>query len=201
MRAILAMTVLGLALAPLAGCATARKKKPPTRDPVDIVLEAAAGLMGSTKVVVDGRAFRSDCSGFVTGAYHAIRRDLIDPGVGGRSGTELLYRSFRSQGRIQSGKKLRRGDLLFFHNTWDRNRNGLRDDRFTHVGLVERVEADGRAWFLHFASGRVKRAVINLRHPAVSHDPDTGLEWNTPVRRGRGKTLTGQLFFRSARPL
>ena len=198
MRTVLAVVLVGL----LGGCATTgRGQKAKERDPLTVVVEAAAGLVGSRSVVVDGENFRSDCSGFVTAAYHAIRKDLIDPSAQGRSGTELLYRSLRAEGRIQAGNSLRRGDLLFFHNTWDRNGNGLRDDRFTHVALVESVAADGTATFIHFASGRVKRGAINLRHPGIANNPETGTEWNSHLRRGRGKTLTGQLFFKSGRPL
>jgi len=198
-RTVLAVLVCSLLLG--AGCATTRGAKKKEVDPLDQVLATAAQLVGETSVMVQGRSFRSDCSGFVCAAYHAINLDLIDPEARGRSGTELLYRTFQKEGRIQSGAALKRGDLLFFHNTWDRNGNKLRDDRFTHVGLDEAVERDGRATFLHFASGRVKRGVLNLRHPHVSRDPDSGVEWNSHLRRGAGKTLTGQLFFRSARPL
>ena len=197
-RTALALLVCSLLVA---GCATTRGAKKKAVDPLDRVLATAAQLVGETSVTVQGRSYRSDCSGFVCAAYHAIDLDLIDPSVRGQSGTELLYRTFKDKGRIRGGAALRRGDLLFFHNTWDRNGNKLRDDRFTHVGLVELVESDGRATFLHFASGRVKRGVVNLTHPDVSRDPTTGVEWNSQLRRGRGKTLTGQLFFRSARPL
>jgi cell wall-associated NlpC family hydrolase len=199
-RATFALVLCALVFG--AGCATTRgaaKKK--EVDPIDRVLAAAARLVGENSVTVRGESFRADCSGFVCAAYSAINLDLIDSSVRGSSGTELLYRTFLAKGLVQGGLGLRPGDLLFFHNTWDRNHNGLRDDRFTHVALVEEVGSDGRAVFLHFASGRVKRGSINLRHPGVSHDPDSGAEWNSHLRRKGGKTLTGQLFFRSARPL
>ena len=196
------MRWLALAMAlSLLGCATTRQGRRTERDPRDVVLEAAQGLVGQSAIEVGGRAFRSDCSGFVTAAYHAIGQVLIDPSVGGISGTELLYRTAAAEGRVRGGSGLRRGDLVFFHNTWDRNRNGLRDDRFTHVGLVDTVEPDGRVVFLHFASGSVRRGALHPAHPNVATSPSSGVEWNSAVRRGRGKTLAGQLFFRSARPL
>ncbi len=165
------------------------------------VLDAAAGLVGSRMVTIGGQSFRADCSGFVSAAYHVIGLDLIDPSVPGGSGTELIYRSLKARGRVRSGPSLAPGDLLFFHNTWDRNGNRLRDDRFTHVGLVQRIESDGRAVFLHFASGGVTEGVINLRHPDAARDPESGARWNSQLRRGPGRTLAGQLFFKSARPL
>ena len=96
---------------------------------------------------------------------------------------------------------MRPGDLAFFHNSWDRNGNKLRDDRFTHVALVERVADDGTIRLLHFASGKVKRDVMNLRHKNTARDPDTGETLNSYLRRGGGKVLTGQLFFRFGRPV
>ncbi len=197
-----ALPLLLACLVATAGCATVRRAgKPKPPDPIERVLAAASALLGERTITVDGRTFRSDCSGFVTGAFHAIGVDLVDPGTTGASGTELIYRSMKSSSRLRRDAQLKPGDLLIFHNTWDRNGNGLRDDRFTHVGLVEVVERDGRARFLHFGSGRVKRDYIHLGHPDVLRDPESGREWNSHLRRGAGKTLAGQLFFRSARPL
>jgi len=182
----------------LSGCATpgARRR---ARTQLQTVLEEAVSLLGQREVRLGGKTWRSDCSGFVIAVYEGAGRTLIDPGVQGRSGTELLFRSLASRGRI-TGKNVRPGDLLFFHNTWDRNHNGLRDDRFSHVALAEDVAADGTVTFIHYASGRVKRGVLNLRHPSTARDPDSGAEWNSPLRRGRGRVLAGQLFFKAGRP-
>ncbi len=164
------------------------------------VLDAALSLFGAAKVVVRGKRFRSDCSGFVTACWYAAPRELTDDRAAGRSGTEQIFDTVKRRGRVVPANAVRPGDLVFFHNTYDRNRNGARDDRFTHVALVESVDPDGTVHYAHYASGRVKRGVLNPRHPAVARDPDSGKVWNSFLRRGGGEVLAGQLFHRFARP-
>lgn len=183
----------------LIGCATPASKRRQKSD-LDRVIEQAIQLLGQREIRVGGQGFRSDCSGFVTAVYSAIDLPLIDPDEGGISGTHTLFRSLAKRGRIRR-QNLRPGDLLFFHNTWDRNGNRLRDDRFSHVAVVESVDADGTVHFVHFASGQVKRDVLNLQHRGVAKDPDTGKTWNSHLRRGRGRVLAGQLYFKAGRPL
>ncbi len=164
------------------------------------MLDQAVRLLGQTSWRVNGRPYRADCSGFVTALYDGIDLAVADPGEQGLSGTHILFRSLAKRDRIR-GRDVRPGDLLFFHNTWDRNENRLRDDRFSHVALAESVADDGTVTLVHFASGVVKRDFMNLRHPNTARDPDSGRTWNSALRRGGGRVLTGQLFFKSGRPL
>ncbi len=157
-------------------------------------------LLGRTSLRVQGRSYRSDCSGFVSAVYDSIDLRVADPALDGVSGTHILFRSLAGEGRIK-GRDVRPGDLLFFHNTWDRNGNKLRDDRFTHVAVAESIATDGTVTMVHFASGKVKRDFLNLKHPSTARDPATGTTWNSYLRRGGGKVLTGQLYFKSGRPL
>ncbi len=198
MRRLLLIT---LTLTLLAGCAATRQQQRRGPSEVQRVLDQALMLMGETRLRVGDKPYRADCSGYVTAAYDAASVRLIEPGVEGDSGTELMFRSLKARGRIHKSKTPLPGDLAFFHNTWDRNGNKVRDDRFSHVALVESVADDGTIRLLHFASGKVKRDVMNLRHPDVARDPDTGKTWNSYLRRGGGKVLTGQLFYRFGRPL
>jgi cell wall-associated NlpC family hydrolase len=194
---IVLLSILVLA----SGCATPRRTV--RRGPSDLqrVLDQALMLLGDVTIKVDRKPYRADCSGFVTAVYDAANVRLVDPTVDGRSGTEMIYKSLRDRGRIHNQKVPRPGDLAFFHNTWDRNGNKLRDDRFSHVALVEAVADDGTIQLIHYVSGKVKRDSMNLRHPNEARDPKTGLHWNSFMRRGGGKVLTGQLFFRFGRPL
>lgn len=184
----------------LPGCATLRARQKLHND-LREVLDQAVLLMGETKVAVDGVPFRSDCSGFVTACYSSVGLTLVDPTVPAKSGTELIFKTLKKRGRIVASGRSKPGDLVFFHNTWDKNNNRLRDDRFTHIGLVERVEDDGRVHFVHYASGVVKRGVLSPHQPNRFRDSETGLMLNSHIRRGGGRTLTGQLFFRFGRPL
>ena len=184
----------------LPGCATLKAKRK-LRSDVQMVLDQAMDLMGESKVVVGRTPFRSDCSGFVTACYSKVDLLLVDPTVSAKSGTELIYKTLKKRGRIVGVHRAKAGDLAFFHNTWDKNGNRLRDDRFTHIGLVEKVEKDGRVQFVHFASGKVKRGYIAPSSPAQARSREDGRILNSHLRRGGGKTLAGQLLFRFGRPL
>jgi peptidoglycan DL-endopeptidase CwlO len=183
----------------LTGCATTGSKKK-AKDDLRSVLDQAVMLLGHTSLRVQGRSYRSDCSGFVHAIYESIGMHIDDPLIEGESGTHVLFKSLAKDGRI-TGRNVRPGDLLFFHNSWDRNGNKIRDDRFSHVGVAESMDADGTVTMVHFASGKVKRDFLNLKHPSTARDPDSGKTWNSYLRRGGGKVMTGQLFFKAGRPL
>jgi hypothetical protein len=184
----------------LPGCATVRSKKK-LRSEVRTVLDQAIDLMGESKIRIGRTPFRSDCSGFVTACYSRVGMALIDPAVSAKSGTELIFKSLKKRGRIVGVHGAKAGDLAFFHNTWDKNGNRIRDDRFTHIALVERVEGDGRVQIVHFVSGKVKRGYISPAKPGQARDKAGGRILNSHLRRGGGNTLTGQLLFRFGRPL
>jgi hypothetical protein len=184
----------------LPGCATLKAKRKTQRD-LQSVLDQATELMGERRIVVKRKPFRSDCSGFVTACYSRVDVTLVDPTVSAKSGTELIFKSLKKRGRIVGVHRAKPGDLAFFHNTWDKNGNRLRDDRFTHIALVEKVDGKGRVQIVHFVSGRVKRGYITPSSPGQARDSSTGRILNSHLRRGGGKTLTGQLLFRFGRPL
>jgi hypothetical protein len=84
------------------------------------------------------------------------------------------------------------GDLVFFHDTYDRNRDGELGDLWTHVALVEAVDGD-QVWILHRGGKGIIRLKLNLSRP---HDEAA----NDPVRSRNGRDppgtryLTGELF-------
>lgn len=139
------------------------------------VLDAARDRLGART--------RLDCSGYVLASLRAAG---LVPRLGpARSRSEALYRASREIARP------RPGDLVFFHDTYDRDRNGRAGDRFTHVGLVEAVDGDA-VTILHRA-GRVERIRMDLSRPS---DPAA----NDPVRVARRRDargtryLAGELF-------
>ena len=76
------------------------------------------------------------------------------------------------------------GDLVFFSNTYDRNRDGRMNDLFTHVGIVDRVEPDGTVVFLHYMKGKVRRYAMNrLKSDRV--EDEEGKIVNSYLRRKR----------------
>jgi hypothetical protein len=132
----------------------------------------------------EGRPFRGDCSGYVLAALRdAGVRPRLAPA---RSRSESLHRASAPVERP------RPGDLAFFHGTYDRDRDGRQDDRFTHVALVEEVHGTA-VTLLHRGGRGVERVRMDLARPA---DPAA----NDPLRvrrRGDGagvRTLAGELF-------
>jgi hypothetical protein len=90
------------------------------------------------------------------------------------------------------------GDLVFFDDTWDRNGNGRMDDPFTHLGLVEWVDAEGTVTFLHRAGAGVVRGHLALDRPDTFRAAN-GAELNAPLRvrvskDDRAPALAGELF-------
>jgi hypothetical protein len=183
----------------LPGCATTSSRR--DRAELRKVLDQGISMLGKSKVRVRRKPFRSDCSGFVTACFSTVGAELADPLTTGPSGTAVIYKTLKKRRRIHNRRRPKAGDLAFFHNTHDRNSNGLRDDRFTHVALVERVEEDGTVVLLHYVSGKVRRDRLNRFHRNIARDPVSNREWNSFLRRGGGKTLAAQLLFRFGRPL
>jgi hypothetical protein len=132
-----------------------------------------------------GQRFGSDCSGFVEAVYTAegLRlRDLMQRAAPNeRSGVAAAWYAARAHGRVfGAGEWPAPGDLVFWHDTYDRNRNGRADDRFTHLGIVEYVE-DGTVYFLHRGGRGVARGVMTPGRPDDPSDGE-GRRLNSPLR-------------------
>ena len=161
------------------------------------VLAAARGLLGRTKIQLSGRTWPADCTGFVEAVHSRAGVSLRSAAAKGDNGVTAFYRYARAKGRVYTRGTPRPGDLVFFRETYDRNRDGRRNDGLTHVALVDKVEPNGTVVVIH----RVKRGVVryrmNLARPDLKKDPRTGAVLNDMLRApGAGKTpvLTGQLF-------
>lgn len=172
-------------------------RPPPPAARREDVLAAARELVGSRKVKVAGRTWPDDCTGFVEGVYARAGISFRGAGVAGDNGVTALYRYARDHGRVFTRGKPKPGDLVFFRETYDQNRDGRRNDGLTHVGLVDEVASDGTVVVIH----RVKRGVVryrmNLAKPSLRRDPRTGEVLNDMLRvPGATKmpVLTGQLF-------
>lgn len=170
------------------------------------IVEAAAARLhhGPGPFRVGGRRYRADCSGFVAAVYHAagipFREALHVGDEDAGSAVVALHRALASSGVLLGREALPLpGDLVFFHDTYDRNGDGLPDDPLTHVGVVERTGSDGTVTFLHRGARGVARGVMSLRHPADERGP-AGERWNSrlrPARRDdppRTRYLAGELF-------
>lgn len=163
--------------------------------------KTAVRFVGQSRIQVGGRNYTPDCSGFVRGVYASQLVDLYD-GLGdldGGNGVGRIYTHVVQHGRIHYGPAVHPGDLVFFHNTWDFNRDGLPNDPLTHVGVVEKVDIDGTVVFVSSVSAGIERYRMNLKHPGT-HKAQDGRVLNDFLRRKHiGDTrgtyyLAGQLF-------
>lgn len=215
----------GLRLAPvpalallmlLSSCASAPRRGPDqapparaTRDPSIVSLrgslgEGARSVVGRKELVVRGRRFTMDCTGVVLAVYWYAGIDLSrDFGRYAGNGVTRIYRILENEGLLYDSMHPLVGDVIFWDNTYDHDRNGKWDDPLTHVGMVTEVSADGTVAYVHH---NVRTGIVieymNLRSP----DVQSRMEWgrlrilNSPLRLAeRGKPhpprwLAGQLY-------
>jgi len=171
-------------------------RRPPPSPPLTHpeVARAARELLGKTRVKIQGKRYPADCSGLVRGLYAASGIDLFDVGFYPKAnGVARIYRYVARQGRLHHGTP-RPGEIVFFDNTYDRNRDGRRNDPLTHVGVVEEVHRNGTVVVIHFGSGSVQRLNLNLSKPTRRED-GRGNRLNDQLRRGDARRgLASQLF-------
>ncbi|HYQ82035.1 MAG TPA: CHAP domain-containing protein [Anaeromyxobacteraceae bacterium] len=171
--------------------------RPPTADPARAAAVAGTGPAFRTptpsasareRLVAAARShlgqpWPGDCSDFVE-RVHA-EAGLRLSALPARSASEGLWRASRPVERP------RPGDLAFFHDTFDRDRDGRRGDRFTHVALVEAVDGP-RLTLIHRGSRGIQRLSMNL---ARRHDPaENGWLRKRKAGDGPGRFLSGELF-------
>src|SRR5205814_10151917 len=119
-------------------------------------------------------------------------------GTHGTHGVTAIWYAAREKNALHQ-RAPAKGDLVFFRETYDRNRDGRRDDGLTHVGVVESVEPDGTVVFVHRSGAGVTRGRVN---PARPRDREVN-DWLRVKSRHAPAALTGELFagYASARAL
>jgi hypothetical protein len=174
------------------------------------LLEAGARLpglptetVGGARYVRDGdRRYRDDCSNVLRMPYDTLGVDLFSEHVRlpGANGVRLI----REKGAAVEDPRV--GDLVIFDDTWDRDGNGAEDDPDTHAGIVVGFEPGGTVLVYNRVRKGHRVFRMNLQHPDVFVDPETGARWNDPLRRKRPgapelRRSTGALFARYVRVL
>lgn len=210
--ALVALAVAAAAAA-LAGCGGASRAarggtEASFRDLQTRLAARGASLLGHAQAFrVAGERFNPDCTGFVQAVYEAegvpLRTLMRRAAPNERNGVVAAFKAMEAYGVVfgGGGEWPAPGDLVFWHDTYDRNRNGRADDRFTHVGIVEYV-VDGTVVFVHRGGKAVARAAMNPERPG-ERSAD-GVLLNSPIkarsRARRGEpVLAGALFAAYAR--
>ncbi|MFP2902132.1 CHAP domain-containing protein [Corallococcus sp. 4LFB] len=193
MGALVSALVWGGA-AEAASKARAMKKARPVVQLSERALWRAKSWVGMTTLAKMSSAVTDDCSGMTRLAFQQRRLDLLpDDVLPEENGVTAIHRKARALGMLSDTPAP--GALVFFQNTFDRNRDGLFNDGLTHIGIVERVGADGTVTFVHKSGGLVKRSRFNLQQREARKDAK-GRVLNDWLRRQGKKTrayLAGEL--------
>jgi hypothetical protein len=156
----------------------------------EAVVAAARALLGKTRIQIGGKKYSDDCSGLVRAAFDQVGVDLFKNARRGDNGVTAIYRFAEANGRVYTGGRPVAGDLVFFHDTYDRRKAGL-----THVALVEQVQDDQTVWIIHRVRRGVVRYRMNLLRPDARVDK-SGNILNDYLRfaSANKEVLTAQLF-------
>ncbi len=199
-----ALLALGALL--LAGCATVSGGGGvPDLSRYDLQARLAArasSLVGSKgEFRVGSERFAADCTGFVEAVYQAegipLRALMRRTAPEERTGVGAAYRTVRTYGSVLGRDAWPSpGDLVFWHDTYDRNGSGGSDGALTHVGIVLWVE-DGTVVFIHRGSKAVARGAMDTRRPEEA--AAGGKVVNSPIRKRTARpdgipVLAGALF-------
>lgn len=134
-----------------------------------------------------GQYFRADCSGFITYIFAVYGINITSYyGAGGNLTANIFY-GMQQQNAIHYNKSPNPGDIVFFHRTFDWNRDGKLNDPLTHIGIVESVNSEGTITYIHLLNPYmgVRRDYMNLHRPYDS-------SVNSPL--GVDGSLSGALF-------
>lgn len=166
------------------------------------LLLVADSLLGKNKVLVNGKKFQLDCSGLVMGIYHGAGIDLTqDFNLYNGGGVTRLHKTLENK-NLLAKEYPQPGDLIFWDNTYDKNKNGRFDDYLTHVGMVIAVDETGQLTYIHhnYLKGIVLE-YMNLKNPdQFEYNNGTiTVRANSPMRMRnsggpRDKWLSSHLF-------
>lgn len=156
--------------------------------------------LGEVLIDFNGKKYDLDCSGFVRFLFLQYAKVDLDRYVikQSKSKVEAYYNTFEVG---EKGKfKVMPGDLIFFDNTYDRNRNGVMDDELTHIGLVVGYDRDsGSVVFVNKSKGKpVSLGYVNFNYPDRHYIVREGrsIQVNSYVRDDRAAKLLSTQAFR-----
>lgn len=182
----------------LAGCSTLHssrtlvsprqqhvKRTPLTKAERQKLANIAQNAIGRPRLTVGKTAFRGDCSGTIRAIF--ARANIPLGGIiknRSENDVKAIYRYVQRYGQIVKSNPVP-GDLVFFHNTYDRSRNGRMNDALTHIGIVEKIDRS-TVHFIHHLGQSIIRSRMDLSHPRDTYHPETRSRINHVLRRAQG---------------
>ena len=141
------------------------------------LVQLAKNLTGNTKVP---SPYRNDCSGFVDYLYKQISINLLEDMYDYPPDTrasKLMYLFCEKRGFLHQ-KEPEPADLVFFHNTYGKNRR-----KITHVGIVvEKEDEDETLYIVHKISRGIVKDPMNIQHK-TKHSNEKGKILNAYLRK------------------
>ena len=157
------------------------------------LVEAAYWAKGKTSLSVNGKKYKMDCSGVVRAIYQKAGIDLAQDFKKYKGGgVQRIHETLRSKGLTYRPTVPVPGDLIFWDNTYDANKNGRADDVLSHIGMV--VTSDKRTGEVVYVHHHEKKGIVfekmNLLHV---NDP----AYNAAMRDSKAKKLPGNKYLAS----
>lgn len=149
----------------------------------------AKKLVGLSTLSVVAPHLPDDCTGLARAVYEEAGIELMGAALKGDNGVSAMFRRAFEQSAIHTSPP-EPGDLVFFRETYDRNRDGKLNDGLTHVGVVEAVGPDGTVTFVHRINGGVKRGKLHAGAPRDRKRND----YLRPAKTNAPLASTGELF-------
>lgn len=152
------------------------------------IVQGGISLIGKQRLEVKGVVYPFDCTGVVLASYAHANIDLryrFSEFSG--NGVRRIFMTLDDEGLLYAVDYPLPGDLIFWDNTYDANKNGKVDDELTHVGLVVAVDEGGLIHYVHhhYRLGAVME-YMNLLTPDDDFDA-SGRRINSAMRmRGLG---------------
>ena len=175
------------------------------------IVEFAKSFEG--KKIPESSNWNKYSSGFVKMVYLKFGVDItdIDKKKDGEgkwlTTTQMIYEYFKNNGDLFFGKMPEIGDLVFFDNTYDANKDGVFNDKLTGVGIVTEIDKDGTIFFLYNTSKGVSLKMINMKYPEkkniksknITKTVNSQLRWLTQKEKSdpiayKYPTLSAQLL-------
>jgi hypothetical protein len=165
--------------------------KPETEEARLAVRHVARTFLGNNAAFINcnGKTYANDCSGMTLAAFEAVGVNLFEAAerYPGQNGVSIIYNTFRQHRYSYTNRLPRPGDLVFFKNTYDKNKNGKWDDYLTHVAIVEGVSRQyGTVSIIHHVSTGVQRYMMNHRYK--KHYMYKGQKMNDFLRRAKSES-------------
>lgn len=164
-----------------------RTPPPPRSLAAPDIVRAARAFLKRGELRWRGRRYSMKCTSLVQAIYDKL--DWQGFRLSGSVGD--LHARCSSKGWLVETPEA--GDLVFFDNTWDANRNREVDDPLTHVGVVVAVESDGRVRYVHVGSRKLREGVLHPDHPDQARSPE-GTEWNSHARHKSSRDPAGTRY-------